>query len=389
MSARASAGRRRPVGAVLALLLLPTIAAAPQEPDDPSLSAIREEVSRLRRDLARFDDRRAGIIGTLERLSMERLLLEEELRALDLGRARAERQVDASRERSRRLAQRLEEQRVNLGAALREAYKMGRLRQYRLALQVSDPQEFGRAYRYISAWSRADAQRIESFRRTAAALEKEQQRLAERLTELARNREAREARRSGLERNRAERDVELRRVEEEREVGLQAFKELEEAAGRLESLVASMREGARPFIDGRVVDLVALRGHLPWPVAGPVTVPFGTVEHPRFRTLTPHPGIDLGVPEGTPVHPIFGGRVVYADWFRGYGNTVIVDHGGDIVSIYAHLRTVEVAVGEEVAPNVSLGPSGSTGSLRGPGLYLEIRRAGEPQDPRAWLRPTP
>ena len=379
----------RLLGAALVIVFVGLRPSVAQESEDASLLAIREEVERLRAELGGFDERESGILARLERLSLERLLREEEIRGLGLERRRTERQAGAARRRAAQLRDRLEEQKAYLASALRQAYKLGRLREYRLMLEIRSPEDFGRAFRYISDWSHADADRIAAFRRTHAELASEEATLAARLEELDRIGAAQGLRREELERNRGSHREALRQVEDERDAGRQAVKELEEAAGRLEALLASLPEGDRQPIDGRLVDLSRLRGHLPWPAEGKVLVPYGDIRHPRFQTLTPHPGIDLEVAEGTPVHPIFGGRVAYSAWFRGYGNTVIVDHGGDTLSVYAHLRAPAVEVGQRVDPAVSLGPSGSTGSLRGPTLYLEIRHRGRTVDPAKWLRPLP
>lgn len=364
-------------------------ASAPGAQDDGSLQAIRREVERLREELARFDERQLGVLGSLERLSLERLLLEEEIRALEQERAATERAAADARAASEELRVRLEAQRGDLAWSLRQAYKLGRLRQYRLMLDVADPDDLARAYRYISEWSRADAARIADFRRTAADLERQEAALQARLADLARLLAGEAERREGLERNRVSHEESLRRLDGQRQARREAVKELEEAAGRLEALVASLPEGERLPVDGRLVDLESLRGFLPWPAAGKVVVPYGEVRHPRFRTVTPHPGIDIAVAEGSPVRPVFGGRVVYADWFRGYGNTVIVDHGRGTVSVYAHLRRPDVRVGDAVDPSTPLGLSGSTGSLAGPMLYFEIRHQGRTEDPLLWLRPEP
>jgi septal ring factor EnvC (AmiA/AmiB activator) len=370
------------------LALFPALPPA-QEGDDASLRAIQEEIERLRGELARFDDREAGIVATLERLSLERLLLEEQVRALELERVATERRVGEARVRADRLEARMRQERVYLAAALRQAYKLGRLREFRLLLQVRSPEDLARAHRYIAAWTRADADRLDRFRRTSAALEAEEASLARRLEELARIRQEGDERREELEHNRVAQERALQRLEREREAGREAVVELEESAARLEALIASFPDGTQRRIDGRWIDLYTLRGHLPWPAKGEVVVPYGDIRHPRFQTVIPHPGIDVALPEGTPVFPIFGGRVVYADWFRGYGNTVIVDHGGATLSVYAHLRVPAVAVGDWVDPETTLGPSGATGSLRGPTLYLEIRHRGETEDPLDWLRPVP
>jgi septal ring factor EnvC (AmiA/AmiB activator) len=320
---------------------------------------------------------------------MERLLLEEEIRRVDLEMQRSEEAVEESRRRSAELEKRLALGRRYLAASLRESYKLGRLRHYRVLLEARDAAAFARAYRYLSDWARADSARVESFLQDASELAATQEALQGRLVQLERLRQEGEERRAALERNRIARMNALRRVKEERAAGTAAFLELEEAVDRLQALVTSLPGGKPVPIDGRMVDLHRFRGHLPWPVSGAVTVPFGDVRDRRFGTRVPHPGIKIEVEEGTPVHPVFGGWVVFADWFRGYGNTVMVDHGGGLLSVYAHLRTVALATGDQVNPASVLGRSGSTGSLVGPVLYLEIREGGKAVDPRQWLAPSP
>jgi len=357
--------------------------------DNPTLDAIGKEVERLRGELVRFDEEESGILGSLERLSMERLLLEEEIRRVTLETQNAEAAAKESRRRSGELELRLAQGRRYLAASLRESYKLGRLRHYRVLLEAQDAAAFARAYRYLSDWARADSARVASFLEDVSDLQTTQEVLQERLTILAQLRREGEERRAALERNRVARTQALRRVEEERAAGTAAFMELEEAVGRLHALVRSLPGGKEVPIDGRMVDLHRFRGHLPWPVSGPIKVPFGDVLDSRFGTRVPHPGIKIEVDEGTPVHPVFGGWVVFADWFRGYGNTVMVDHGGGLLSVYAHLRVVTLATGDQVSPATELGRSGSTGSLVGPVLYLEIREGGKAVDPRRWLAPSP
>jgi septal ring factor EnvC (AmiA/AmiB activator) len=130
-----------------------------------------------------------------------------------------------------------------------------------------------------------------------------------------------------------------------------------------------------------------LRGRLPRPVDGKVEVPFGKVVNPRFKTVTVQNGVELGAPGGAPVRAVAPGRVVYAGWFRGYGNLVIVDHGEGYHTLAAHLASMSTAMGEEVGAGALLGTVGDTGSMRGPSLYFEVRERGRPVDPLAWLAP--
>ncbi|MEM6532436.1 MAG: peptidoglycan DD-metalloendopeptidase family protein [Myxococcota bacterium] len=126
---------------------------------------------------------------------------------------------------------------------------------------------------------------------------------------------------------------------------------------------------------------------LPWPASGTVTVRFGDAVESEFGTRVEHSGLDIVAQAGNRVQSVGAGTVVYADWMRGYGQLVIVDHGEGYHSLYAHLKTIDVAVGTSVEPQTQIGTLGDSGSMRGTLLYFEIRHAGNAVDPSAWLRP--
>jgi murein DD-endopeptidase MepM/ murein hydrolase activator NlpD len=119
--------------------------------------------------------------------------------------------------------------------------------------------------------------------------------------------------------------------------------------------------------------------HFIWPVSGPITSPFG----PRWGTL--HPGIDIGVPTGTPVHAAAAGTVVWCGWMSGYGNLVMIDHGGGYATAYGHNERIAVSCGQEVSQGEVVSYSGCTGFCTGPHVHFEVRVNGTPVDPLAYL----
>ena len=116
-----------------------------------------------------------------------------------------------------------------------------------------------------------------------------------------------------------------------------------------------------------------------WPVDGRMTSPYGV----RMAGLWPrlHHGVDVAVPEGTPVRAMAPGIVTYAGWWGSYGITVVIDHGGQTTTLYAHLSSVTVEPGTRVGGRDVIGLSGNTGNSTGPHLHFEIRRRGYPEDP--------
>jgi septal ring factor EnvC (AmiA/AmiB activator) len=108
--------------------------------------------------------------------------------------------------------------------------------------------------------------------------------------------------------------------------------------------------------------------------------------HPRFRTVVPHPGLDLETASGATFRAVFDGRVVFAANLRGYGLTALVDHGGGLVSVYAQASALMVAPGQEVFRGQALGRVGDPASRGGAGIYFEMREDGNAVDPVRWLR---
>jgi murein DD-endopeptidase MepM/ murein hydrolase activator NlpD len=116
-----------------------------------------------------------------------------------------------------------------------------------------------------------------------------------------------------------------------------------------------------------------------WPVSGPITSPFG------WRWGRMHQGIDIGVPSGTPIHAAAAGTVIYCGWEEGYGNFVVIDHGGNLATAYGHQSSIAVTCGETVAQGQVIGYSGCTGHCTGPHLHFEVRIDGNPVDPMGYL----
>jgi murein DD-endopeptidase MepM/ murein hydrolase activator NlpD len=118
---------------------------------------------------------------------------------------------------------------------------------------------------------------------------------------------------------------------------------------------------------------------LVWPVSGPITSPFG------WRWGRMHQGIDIGASSGTPIHAAAAGTVIYCGWEEGYGNFVVIDHGGNLATAYGHQSAIAVACGQTVSQGQVIGYVGCTGHCTGPHLHFEVRINGNPVDPMGYL----
>ncbi|MBR0045141.1 MAG: peptidoglycan DD-metalloendopeptidase family protein [Synergistaceae bacterium] len=125
---------------------------------------------------------------------------------------------------------------------------------------------------------------------------------------------------------------------------------------------------------------------LDWPVSGLVSSKFGNRVHPMFKTKSNHSGIDIAAPSGTPVKAAASGEVLYVGWMRGYGQVIILDHGRNITTVYAHLSSTRVSDGQVIRAGSVIGGVGKTGNATGYHLHFEVRVNGKIQNPLSYLK---
>lgn len=126
-------------------------------------------------------------------------------------------------------------------------------------------------------------------------------------------------------------------------------------------------------------------GKFMWPCTGPITSYYGWRTHPIFGTTKYHSGMDIAVDTGTPIHAADSGTIVYSGWLGGYGNCVMIDHGGGLVSLYAHNSELNVSEGQYVTKGTVVAYAGSTGYSTGPHCHFEVRLHGELTEPLNYL----
>ncbi|HVM32412.1 MAG TPA: peptidoglycan DD-metalloendopeptidase family protein [bacterium] len=172
----------------------------------------------------------------------------------------------------------------------------------------------------------------------------------------------------------------------------QTIAELNQAAEDLKSKVSNLLAQSaearkRPSYTPAGEGLEVVRGRVPWPVSGTIVSFFGTQHSREFNATVVNTGIQIRANAGTPFKAVAAGVVRYADWFKGYGKLVILDHGRGYYSLYAQASDLSVTTGQRVEAGQVLGLVGDTGSLLdGSSLYFEIRKDGQPEDPVKWLK---
>ena len=163
--------------------------------------------------------------------------------------------------------------------------------------------------------------------------------------------------------------------------GLIQEKQREEAARREAARRAALLSGGAP-----PPELGGGPGAVGWPVSGPISSPFGMRFDPVQHHYQLHAGIDVAAPQGVTISAASEGKIIFAGWYGGYGNAIIIDHGGGISTLYGHCSQIFVGVGQDVQRGQAIGAVGMTGDATGPHVHFEVRVNGKPVDPMSYLK---
>lgn len=375
----------------LCLLFAAASLALPTAQSDPDLEArtrdlatIEQQVEAIGKELiGRQADRRALIV---ELEARERNVAELALAGRELERLVKEHRRVATELRARQNDEHraLQQELDLLSDLVRTAYIMGRADRLRLLLNQEDPTQASRIMSYFAYFNRERIRRIlavQSLAQRLANLARDAEQEAERLAELARNQEATRLR---LESARQERALVLRQLEALITSRSENLQTMQKDAESLRLLVEHLRQRAQIRLELNInrEPFPARKGKLVWPILeGRILAGFGT---PKDDSELRWDGVLLAAKNGEEVRAVNDGRVVYADWLRGFGLLLVLDHGDGFMTFYGHNEALLAEPGEWVATGEPIALSGSSGGRREPVLYFAIRYNGRPQDPVEW-----
>jgi len=378
---------RRGGGAAWLGILAGVLIAAPAAANrDADLERLRDAIEERRERVADYEREERGLLAALDAIERTAEILAREVvhtrkRAEETRRdlRRAEREAEGLAERLAATERAMSRRAVAL-------YRAGELGAMPVLFSSADMRDFLSRIQSLRRLLTHDADLLARHRAESRALETSRERAA---LAAERSRAAQQAaaeRADQLEGERGRKRVIVRELRNSRALERAALAEFETAERALEETVASF-PAAPARAAARGPSFESLRGRLATPVDAAIARDFGRVVDERFLTETFRKGVEFEVPIGTPVRAVAPGQVRLAGRFRGYGNLVILDHGGQYFTVYAHLSRIEVGAGEEVGAGDAVGLAGESGSLSGPRLYFEVRRGGTPLDPREWLGP--
>jgi septal ring factor EnvC (AmiA/AmiB activator) len=359
--------------------------AQPADSDPQSdLRQLREEVRTLRSTLANVRGQAQSAQRDLEATRLELQILERELEVAQEAQAQLERQAGEASARVGALNADIAKQKKLLADRLAALYRLGSLSYLRMLVMIEGEQNPAEAISMLSYLVSRDSREIDRFRSMQRQLAAEHAALEDRARKIAALKATGDQKRRAIATRRAEQERQLAALRKQEGRSELRLADLEERAQRLERLFGILydRKDSGPAQAAKVSEF---RGALQWPAKGEVLEGFGRVRSQKFATYTVNNGIKIAAQPGAPVQAIFYGKVIYSQWFKGYGNLVVVDHGERIYSLYGNTRGAVVAVGNKVTPGqvITSVAEGEDGSGY---LYFEVREDNKPTDPRRWLR---
>ncbi|WP_025128384.1 murein hydrolase activator EnvC [Pseudomonas sp. PH1b] len=395
------------------------------------LDATRQDIAELKKLLGKLQEEKSGVQKELRGTETEMGKLEKQVEALQKELKKSESELQRLDEEKKKLQSARTEQQRLIAIQARAAYQNGRQEYLKLLLNQQNPEKFARTLTYYDYLSQARLEQLKNFNETLRQLANVEKDISLQQAQLLVQKSSLDTQREELDKVRKERQLALAKLNNDvkaRDDKLKAREQDQADLGKvLKTIEETLARQAREAEEARQKALIAQqeaekkrlreaqadasdaprkparstpgalvsssgpsfggafassRGKLPWPVDGRLLARFGETRGDDSRSKWD--GVMISAAAGSQVHAVHGGRVVFADWLRGAGLLVILDHGNGYLSLYGHNQTLLKEAGDVVKAGESISTVGNSGGQDTPALYFAIRQQGRPSDPAQW-----
>ena len=375
---------------MLCLLVAAVTAAASVQAEDKSarereLKAVLQQIEKLKQAIDVKEDSKSQYIRQLKSIELQIGQVSGKIR--DINRQIGARKSELASLRDTREQHQRELSRENdyLAEQVYTAFTLGRQERVKLLFSQQDPERLQRNLVYYQYFSNARVALIETVRRNIDRIVETEAKIQQASRELEASQAALTREKQQLDADRDKRESIIASLDRQLKQQGGNLSRLEEEAEQLQRLIDSIRElfDATPENEISRAAFAELKGKLAWPVEGKVMRLFG--RNKPFSDLR-WQGVVIEAPSGRQVRAVSHGRVAFADWLRGLGNLIIIDHGNSYLSLYGHNESLYKNAGEWVEAGDVIASTGSSGGQKETGLYFEIRKQGKPQNPTGWCK---
>jgi septal ring factor EnvC (AmiA/AmiB activator) len=350
---------------------------------------ISREIEKGRQDVTAITSRESDIIKHLNQVELA--LNTSRKRTADLKNeiGKLAHMIENASMASKKLRNQIHANEDYVSGRLVALYKMNRLGKFYLLASAESMNEFIQRKAGLERILAYDEKIRGDLVKNQAELKKMLKRLdAHKALKSARAAEYQEQTRL-MSRERSTRTKLLVDIRKQKALELAAIHSLARAAEDLEHKIKLLNTKKSEAVPDRNISQLAFSAHkglLIMPVKGKIINLFGPYKNPKYNVTNFRSGIDIKADHGEPIRSVFKGKVIYSNWFKGYGNMIIIDHGNSYYTVYAHMEETFKSKGDEVIAGEVIATVGDTGSMRGAKLYFEVRHHGKPMNPLKWLQ---
>lgn len=348
------------------------------------LEQLRQHITTLQARIRQTRGQQSRLGRELEQSEQQIGRLARRLRVLGGRLARKNRRLEELRRQEGEQQEALERERELLAKQVRAAYVMGRQEQLKILLNQQDPAVVSRMLAYYDYLNRERARRMRVIRERLRELAATRAQIREEQRRLARLRDEQARQKLALEQQQKKRHGVLQALAREIRSQDERLARLRKNEKQLRELLRGLREALAdiPAGAGQQQPFAGTRGRLPWPVRGVIRHAFGESKIGKLRW----DGVMIAAPEGREVRAVHAGRVAFADWLRGFGLLLIIDHGDGYMTLYGHNQSLFKEAGDWVEAGEPVAAVGSTGGRKEAGVYFAIRHGGKAVNPARWCR---
>lgn len=367
---------------ILPLLLILQPVAYSATPEE-ELKRIQEEMLEQKRRLTEAQERESSVLNEIEDVNRKLARIETELRKYKKTLRQTEAEIAEVIVEITKTKSSIEKQKNWLKRKLRMMQKIGYSGDVvMLLLSAEDISQMMRVWKYLENITGYEHRVLENYRDNLRKLDEKNDELQVLKAELKKNEENIQTRENELAEKKKSKETILSSVRREKVTHQKMLSELRESSRRLRDLIKESSKTDTYSGTG----YSRFKGKLPWPAEGRLAIPYGSQKDPQFATPVFRNGIHIQTDASADAKSVYEGKVIFAEWFKGFGQLVIVNHGSGYHTLYGNLSEIFSRVGDIIKENQVIGKVGTSGILNAPGLYFEIRYKGKPLDPIQWLK---
>ena len=339
------------------------------------LKDVKKELSLTKKKEKKIQGKESSILESLHTMETELYKKEKELKQMEAQLNQTRERLHQTKNQITMLSKGMERTKEDLFSRMTALYKMGRIPPEIFLLTSQSYVDLLRIDKYLRVIIDFDARLVDTYRYQMALKERYQEELIQDQFQWQQNISDVEKKKEEIKKVRERKRALLKSIQDQRVVYQKVIGELEERAKELQTLIGKLEQEKSLFAYGKP-KYETLKGKLNPPVQGKVI---------SFFKERGQNGIEIKAPMGSEIRAVLSGKILYADWFKGFGNVVIIDHGDHLFTVSGYSSQLLKKTGDSVEQGEAIALVGSSGSLKGPCLYFEIRHRGKPQDPTDWI----